>query len=56
MALPTGFLCVERNTVKISSYGIIAVFIVVFAVALAGCTFNKTIGTTETYSFWMELD
>ena len=32
---------------KISSYGIIAVFLVVIAVALAGCTFNKTFGTTS---------
>lgn len=35
---------------KISSYGIIAVFLVVIAVALAGCTVNKTFGTTTTSS------
>jgi hypothetical protein len=50
LSASTGFLSVERITVKISHYGIIAVFIVVIAVALAGCTFNKTIGTTTTSS------
>ena len=44
------FSSVEWNTVKISSYGIIAVCLVVIAVAFAGCSVNKTIGTTSSSS------
>ena len=34
---------------KISSYGIIAVCLVVIAVALAGCTVNKTVSATSSF-------
>jgi hypothetical protein len=44
------FSSVEWNTVKSSSYVIIAVLLVVIAVALAGCTANKTIGTNSASS------
>ena len=39
------FSGVASNTVKISYYGIVAVLLVVIAVALAGCTASKTVGT-----------